>query len=163
MSPTSASLLSQLSSLDLASKIYLETLLSLPPEQALDNYLSQGTYAEDVWGPPAGAKRIIEATRTETNSDEEGRQKAVRRLGMILKHIALSGPSAGLAATPAAGGKGKGRAVEGDVVEVSDSNLHEDSTRRQREVGPPNYDHGVYGDILQHVPRGTRSNRQGTP
>lgn len=123
MSPTSASLLSQLSSLDLASRNYLETLLSLPPDQAFDDYLSQASYTEDVWGPPKGASRLIDRIRdgtsaAVTDSEEEGRQKAVRRLGMILRHVALAQEESASSAQSAAlhngqhSGKGKGKEDE---------------------------------------------------
>ncbi|GAA5894930.1 hypothetical protein JCM6882_008247 [Rhodosporidiobolus microsporus] len=94
MSPTSSELLSSLSSLDLSSRAYLRTLVSLPPDLALEDYLAHGLYTDDVHGLPDGVRRLFEkaAAQTEGNDAavEEGRMKAVRRLGMVMQHLRAS-------------------------------------------------------------------------
>ncbi|BGP14979.1 hypothetical protein JCM10213_007217 [Rhodosporidiobolus nylandii] len=93
MSPTSAELLSSLSSLDLSSRAYLRTLLSLPPELALQDYLANGSYTDDVHGLPDGVKRLFEkaaAQEAGKGEVEEGRRKAVRRLGMVMQHLRVA-------------------------------------------------------------------------
>ncbi|GAA5868161.1 hypothetical protein JCM8547_003363 [Rhodosporidiobolus lusitaniae] len=91
MSPTSSHLLSSLSSLDLSSRAYLRTLLSLPPELAIEDYLAHGSYADDVHGLPADVRALFEkaAAQDEGRGDlmVEGRRKAVRRLGMVMRHL----------------------------------------------------------------------------
>ncbi|GAA6001365.1 uncharacterized protein JCM10292_007035 [Rhodotorula paludigena] len=92
MSPTSTELLSSLSSLDLADRAYLRTLVSLDPRTAVEDYFSRGSYSDDVWGLPPGVRRLFEkataarAGQGET-SVEEGRRRAVRRLGMVFRHM----------------------------------------------------------------------------
>ncbi|GAA6023073.1 hypothetical protein JCM10207_007710 [Rhodosporidiobolus poonsookiae] len=89
MSPTTEELVSSLSSLDLSSRAYLRTLLSLPPEAAIEDYLAHGSYTDDVHGLPDDVKRLFEkaAAGTAGVSVEEGRAKAVRRLGMVMQHL----------------------------------------------------------------------------
>ncbi|BGP38972.1 hypothetical protein JCM10449v2_002910 [Rhodotorula kratochvilovae] len=94
MSPTSSELLSSLSSLDLADKAYLRTLLSQDPATAFDDYFSRGSYTDDVYGLPSGVQRLFEkaAQADERVGIEEGRKKALRRLGMVLRHMQASDP-----------------------------------------------------------------------
>ncbi|GJN89842.1 hypothetical protein Rhopal_002831-T1 [Rhodotorula paludigena] len=92
MSPTSTELLSSLSSLDLADRAYLRTLVSLDPRTAVEDYFSRGSYSDDVWGLPPGVRRLFEkATASQEGqgetSVEEGRRRAVRRLGMVFRHM----------------------------------------------------------------------------
>ncbi|GAA5900237.1 hypothetical protein JCM5296_003017 [Sporobolomyces johnsonii] len=91
VSPTSSALLSSLSSLDLSSRAYLRTLLSLDPATAVEDYFSRKSYADDVWGLPDEVKRLFEKARaSEGGGDvEEGRQRAIRRLGMLMKHLRI--------------------------------------------------------------------------
>ncbi|GAA5883249.1 hypothetical protein JCM16303_007328 [Sporobolomyces ruberrimus] len=130
LSPTSASLLSSLSSLDLSTLAYLRTLLSLPPEQAIQRYFDSTTssYTEDVWGLPRDVKEVFEKGRGADGNveDENGREKAVRRLGMLMKHLQLadtsSTPPPGQAIFPIGATKGKGKASElGNVEAVPDA------------------------------------------
>ncbi|BGO90630.1 hypothetical protein NBRC10512_000194 [Rhodotorula toruloides] len=97
MSPTSADLLSSLSSLDLADKAYLRSLLSLSPDEAFQDYLARSSYADDVYGLPPGVKRLFEkaAREEEGVQGEEGRTKALRRLDMVLQHLRASESGAG--------------------------------------------------------------------
>ncbi|GAA5974666.1 hypothetical protein JCM5350_001238 [Sporobolomyces pararoseus] len=113
LSPTSSELLSSLSSLDLSSLEYLKSLLSLPPEQAVQRYLdSQETnYTEDVWGLPKEVKEVFERAKQAEGDGENGREKAVRRLGMLMKHLQL-GTSSEREADTSVDLKGKGRANE---------------------------------------------------
>lgn len=91
VSPTSSALLSSLSSMDLSSRTYLKSLLSLQdPTAAIEDYFAQGTYSDDVWGLPEGVRGLLEKTRQgaeEGKEAEEGRKKAVRRLGMVVRHL----------------------------------------------------------------------------
>lgn len=89
MSPTSEELLSSLSSLDLADKAYLRSLLSLSPDDAFQDYLARSSYADDVYGLPQGVKRLFEKAAREEEGvhGEEGRTKALRRLDMVLQHL----------------------------------------------------------------------------
>ncbi|BGP23755.1 hypothetical protein JCM10295v2_002656 [Rhodotorula toruloides] len=89
MSPTSEELLSSLSSLDLADKAYLRSLLSLSPDEACRDYLERSSYADDVYGLPQGVKRLFgkAASAEEGVKGEEGRTKALRRLDMVLQHL----------------------------------------------------------------------------
>jgi hypothetical protein len=91
MSPTSSELLSSLSSLDLSSRTYLRSLLSLPPELALEDYLAHGSYVDDVHGLPKDVQGLFEkAAKQEQGkgvSAEESRMKAVRRLDMVMRHL----------------------------------------------------------------------------
>lgn len=87
ISPVSSDLISSLSSLDLNSRSYLKTLLSLPPDEALEDYFSRGTYTDDVYGLPADVQKLFEKAQSGGQSQEEGRAKAVRRLGMVMKHL----------------------------------------------------------------------------
>ncbi|BGP31097.1 hypothetical protein JCM10296v2_002861 [Rhodotorula toruloides] len=89
MSPTSADLLSSLSSLDLADKAYLRSLLSLSPVEAFQDYFLRSSYADDVYGLPQGVKSLFEKAAREEDGvqGEEGRTKALRRLGMVLQHL----------------------------------------------------------------------------
>ncbi|GAA5986430.1 hypothetical protein JCM11641_000997 [Rhodosporidiobolus odoratus] len=99
LSPTSEELLSSLSSLDLSSRAYLRTLLSLPPEIASEDYLTNGSYTDDVHGLPEDVRRMFEkaSAQGEGGRDaEDGRAKAVRRLGMMMRQLQASeagGPS----------------------------------------------------------------------
>ncbi|GAA5821902.1 hypothetical protein JCM11251_004770 [Rhodosporidiobolus azoricus] len=94
MSPTSSELLSSLSSLDLSSRAYLRTLVSLPPDLALEDYFAHGLYTDDVYGLPDGVKRLFEKVgagkQDGADKVEEGRMKAVRRLGMVMQHLRAS-------------------------------------------------------------------------
>ncbi|GAA5851928.1 hypothetical protein JCM9279_007027 [Rhodotorula babjevae] len=89
MSPTSSELLSSLSSLDLADKAYLRCLLAQDPAAAFDDYFSRGSYTDDVYGLPPAVQRMLDkaAQRDDQGGVEEGRKKAVRRLGMVLRHM----------------------------------------------------------------------------
>lgn len=89
MSPTSTELLSSLSSLDLADRAYLRTLLAQDPASAFEDYFSRGSYTDDVYGLPPAVQRLFEKAnqRDERIGVEEGRKKAVRRLGMVLRHM----------------------------------------------------------------------------
>jgi len=114
MSPTSSELLSSLSSLDLADKAYLRTLLAQDPTTAFDDYFARGSYTDDVYGLPPAVQRMLDkaAQRDDRVGVEEGRKKAVRRLGMVLRHMqqAAAGPveaaqrqTAGLSSSVGAG------------------------------------------------------------
>lgn len=87
LSPVSSELISSLSSLDLNSRTYLKSLLSLPPDEALEDYFTRGTYSDDVYGLPADVQQLFEKAQAGGESREEGRAKAVRRLGMVMKHL----------------------------------------------------------------------------
>ncbi|GAA6052246.1 hypothetical protein JCM3770_007398 [Rhodotorula araucariae] len=94
MSPTTTELLSSLSSLDLADKAYLRTLLSQDPDTVFDDYFARGSYTDDVYGLPSSVKRLFEkaAKTDERIGTEEGRKKALRRLGMVLRHMQATDP-----------------------------------------------------------------------
>ncbi|GAA6060919.1 hypothetical protein JCM10212_003953 [Sporobolomyces blumeae] len=96
LSPTSESLLSSLSSLDLSTKAYLRTLLAQSPERAVEAYFEQSQYTDDVWGLPTEVRGVFESARanSETPGQAEGREKAIRRLGMLMKHLDLTDASA---------------------------------------------------------------------
>lgn len=138
VSPTSQALLSSLSSLDLSTRSYLKTLLSLPSEMAIEDYLANNSsYTDDVWGLPADVRRVMDVAqkRDEGDTVEEGKQKAVRRLGMVMKHLwAEEGDAA-----RAGGGGWAGETMatrqpaRGAAIPYSAATLSE------------------YGDILQHV------------
>ncbi|KPV77343.1 uncharacterized protein RHOBADRAFT_51216 [Rhodotorula graminis WP1] len=93
MSPTSSELLSSLSSLDLADKAYLRTLLAQDAPTVFDDYFSRGSYTDDVYGLPPAVQRMLDkaAQRDDQVGVEEGRKKAVRRLGMVLRHMQQAG------------------------------------------------------------------------
>lgn len=86
-SPTSAELLSSISSLDLQSMQYLKTLLAGSPEESVRNYLDRGSYADDVYGIPHEVRDLLEKAQGGDQSREEGRFKAVKRLQMVMKHL----------------------------------------------------------------------------
>ncbi|GAA6029774.1 hypothetical protein JCM8097_001043 [Rhodosporidiobolus ruineniae] len=93
MSPTSEELISSLSSLDLASSAYLRQLASLPTDLAVQDYLTHGLYADDVYGLPEGVQRLFDKAAQSAGEGvtaEEGRMKAVRRLGMVMQHLRAS-------------------------------------------------------------------------
>ncbi|GAA5839467.1 hypothetical protein JCM3766R1_003554 [Sporobolomyces carnicolor] len=116
LSPTSSELLSSLSSLDLSSLAYLQTLLSLPPEQAVQRYFeaTDSSYTDDVWGIPQGVRdefdRFKNAGEAVKNLDENGKKKAVRRLGMLMQHLELVEKGHTVAQGDV---KGKGKALDG--------------------------------------------------
>jgi len=123
LSPTSSELLSSLSSLDLSSLAYLKTLLSLPPEQAVQRYFdsTESNYTEDVWGLPKEVKEVFERAKEGTGKEEEnGKEKAVRRLGMLMKHLQLDG-TASVVSEAVRDLKGKGRANEREELEAKEA------------------------------------------
>jgi hypothetical protein len=125
-SPVSSDLISSLSSLDLSSRAYLATLLSFPPSEAFGDYLARGTYTDDVYGLPEDVRRLLE--KAETGSKEEGREKAVRRLGMVMRHLWGEG----------GGAKGSAKAQEATKatpVAGSGSAFVEDSSNTLQHVG----------------------------
>ncbi|KAK4334241.1 Fibrocystin-L-like protein [Rhodotorula toruloides] len=130
MSPTSADLLSSLSSLDLADKAYLRSLLSLSPDEAFQDYLSRSSYADDVYGLPQGVKRLFEkaAREEEGVQGEEGRTKALRRLDMVLQHLRAA----------EAGGGGETAVVDGL------------STQRQPQTFPSS--HPPFTNLASSIP-----------
>ncbi|GAA5955025.1 hypothetical protein JCM3765_003164 [Sporobolomyces pararoseus] len=124
LSPTSSELLSSLSSLDLSSLEYLKTLLSLPPEEAVERYLDsqEASYTDDVWGLPKEVKEVFERAKEAGGDGETGREKAVRRLGMLMKHLQLDASSEG---GPLTSGdlKGKGRAKQSETGSSTEKQL----------------------------------------
>ncbi|ORY91662.1 hypothetical protein BCR35DRAFT_298915 [Leucosporidium creatinivorum] len=139
VSPVSSDLISSLSSLDLNSRSYLKTLLSLPPDEALEDYFSRGTYSDDVYGLPADVQKLFEKAQSGGETKEEGRAKAVRRLGMVMKHLW--------------GGEGGGQAAATSAVSTPTT-----STPTEQRASSPEYvDEEDYGDIMQHIPRQRRA------
>lgn len=94
VSPVTSQLLASLSSLELADRTYLRSLLAQSPEHAVSDYFAGATYADDVWGVanPHPAVGEILSRVVEGGVDSAGRQeKAVRRLAMVAQHL---GPGA---------------------------------------------------------------------
>lgn len=87
VSPVSSELLSSLSSMDLSNKTYLKTLLAAPSGEVFRDYFSQGTYTDDVYGLPEEVRKVLEKASSGEGTQEEGRAKAVRRLGMVMRHL----------------------------------------------------------------------------
>lgn len=84
-------LISSLSSLDLSARSYLRTLLALPVETSIIDYLRQNRYTEDVYALPKEVRSVLEeAEQLPGVSAEEGRIRAVRRLEKVLQHLSLS-------------------------------------------------------------------------
>lgn len=139
VSPTSTELLSSLSSLDLTSRSYLKTLLSLPPEEALEDYFSRpGAYTEDVYGLPADVQKLFEKAQERQGEEtkEEGRAKAVRRLGMVMQHLWSEGQAR----------DGKEEIVGAPAAVTSAPEVQQERYVDQwRDEG--------WGSSLQHVPR----------
>ncbi|GAA5927814.1 uncharacterized protein JCM15063_006001 [Sporobolomyces koalae] len=129
LSPTSNELLSSLSSLDLSSLAYLRTLLSLPPEEAIQRYLATSdTYSDDVWGVPTKVREVFEQAQDRTQ--EDGREKAVRRLALLMQHLKLdatNGAGADFAPSQSsstrAAEKGKGKALVSEQGGASAADL----------------------------------------
>ncbi|GAA5893321.1 uncharacterized protein JCM6883_007632 [Sporobolomyces salmoneus] len=120
LSPTSSELLSSLSSLDLSSLAYLKTLLSLPPEQAVQRYIesTESNYSDDVWGLPKGVREVFEKAKDNGTAEENGKEKAVRRLGMLMKHLQIGGGEQVGTRLEDVKGSGKGKAKEADYATV---------------------------------------------
>lgn len=95
---TDEELISSLSSLDLSARSYLRTLLALPAETSIMDYLHQNRYTEDVYALPKEVRKVLEEAEQQPGvSAEAGRAKAVRRLEMVLQHLSINEES--LAAT----------------------------------------------------------------
>jgi len=127
LSPTSANLLSSLSSLDLSTLAYLRNILSLPPDQAIQRYFeTTESYTEDVWGVtskiPKEVKEVFENSQGKAE-EENGREKAVRRLGMLMKQLRLDDTVASSLAIPTSigavnvGERMRERGLEGERIE----------------------------------------------
>jgi len=127
LSPTSANLLSSLSSLDLSTLAYLRNILSLPPDQAIQRYFeTTESYTEDVWGVtskiPKEVKEVFENSQGKAE-EENGREKAVRRLGMLMKQLRLDDTVASSLAIPTSTGavnvgeRMRERGSEGERIE----------------------------------------------
>jgi len=146
VSPTSLSLLSSLSSLDLSDQAYLRTLLAQSPERAVQDYFDRRTYADDVWGVPNGPtsvpKAVDEIMSKAKGGDGAGaREKAVRRLAMVARHL---GGAEGAGAVQAGRGAGAalGAAAAGDG-QVGDTGRSEGMSWADE-----------YPLVAQHSPRG---------
>ena len=84
-------LISSLSSLDLSARSYLRTLLALPVETSIIDYLQQNRYTDDVYALPKEVRSVLEeAEQLPGVSAEEGRVRAVRRLEKVLQHLSLT-------------------------------------------------------------------------
>ncbi|KAK4701575.1 hypothetical protein P7C70_g4654, partial [Phenoliferia sp. Uapishka_3] len=94
--PTSLELLSSISSLDLKSKRYLQSLLAGSPETSIQSYLTHGSYSDDIYGLPDQVKRLLDKARSGEGEREEGRAKAVKRLTMVMRHLWGEGQQASL-------------------------------------------------------------------
>ena len=126
LSPTSTNLLSSLSSLDLSTLAYLRNILSLPPDQAIQRYFeTTESYTEDVWGVtkrlPREVKEVFEGAKG-MREEENGREKAVRRLGMLIKQLKLDDPTAktmiaGSTREMTVGRGARERGLEGERIE----------------------------------------------
>ena len=126
LSPPSANLLSSLSSLDLSTLAYLRNILSLPPDQAIQRYFeTTESYTEDVWGVtkrlPREVKEVFEDAKG-MREEENGREKAVRRLGMLIKQLKLDDPTAktmiaGSTREMTVGRGARERGLEGERIE----------------------------------------------
>ncbi|KAM0788711.1 hypothetical protein ACM66B_002806 [Microbotryomycetes sp. NB124-2] len=80
-------LVASVSSLELVDREYLRSLLAQPESSALDMYLGQGTYTEDVYGLNPAVQRVLDQAKKGTEQTSEGRAQAVRRLAMVLRHL----------------------------------------------------------------------------
>lgn len=82
-------LMSSLSSLDLASRAYLRTLVALPPDESIAAYLAHNQYTQDVYALPAPVRQLLEAAEQGQPgvTQAEGRKKALRRLEMVMDHL----------------------------------------------------------------------------
>lgn len=80
---------STIASLDPTSLSYLKTLLALPEPECIQNYLSQNRYTSDIYGLPQIEKlfELAASGEEEGSTVEEGRVRAVRRLGMVMLHL----------------------------------------------------------------------------
>lgn len=86
LSPTSTALLASVSSLDVAQRLYLSSLLAQPEDSALPRYLDMGTYADDVWAPDEEAHLPQEVNQA-LDAARSGREAALRRLNMLRSHL----------------------------------------------------------------------------
>ena len=88
---TDEQLLSSLSSLDLSARSYLRTLLALPVETSIIDYIHQNRYTEDVYALPKEIRRVLEEAEQRPGvSPQDSRRQAVRRLEMVLSHLSLA-------------------------------------------------------------------------
>lgn len=119
-------ILSSLSSLQIKDITYLQTLLSLPESDSIQDYLKQGSYSQDIYGVQNTVRTLLREVESGGNEMEEGRVKAVRRLGLVMKH--LWGENLDQVQTSSGKGKDKARefvGMEGEVENASQRNASE--------------------------------------
>ncbi|KAK4056547.1 hypothetical protein OIO90_002395 [Microbotryomycetes sp. JL221] len=87
MSTEELELVSAVSSLDLADREYLKSLLARPESTAIVDYLRGNTYTDDVYGIPDKVQRVLDQAKAGTEQTDEGRSKALRRLAMVMRHL----------------------------------------------------------------------------
>ncbi|KAK4055740.1 hypothetical protein OIV83_000286 [Microbotryomycetes sp. JL201] len=87
LSDSESELVASVSSLELADREYLRSLLAQPESSSIKIYLEQGTYTDDVYGMTPAIQRVLDQSRAGIEPTSEGRALAVRRLAMVLRHV----------------------------------------------------------------------------
>ena len=64
---------------------YLDRLLALPEGESMSAYLASNSYSDDVWGLPMTLKQDLDQIKF--NQDNAAREKAVRRLDLLRRHL----------------------------------------------------------------------------
>lgn len=137
-SPTSAELISSLSSLELRDREYLKSLLAAAPDESVRNYLARGSYADDVYGVTDGVRKVLDqAMEGEGAAEVAGREKAVRRLRMVVQHLWGEDEQATALASGAQSHSGLHPVEQGGGGQFVQSDWAADLTRETNAVPPP--------------------------
>ncbi|KAI5480406.1 hypothetical protein MNV49_000981 [Pseudohyphozyma bogoriensis] len=105
VSPATSELIRGVDAMDLTDKASLKSFLSLANEHSLSTLLElkgRGAYTDAVWGGvevSEGVRRVLEKAREDESGgksagEEEAKARAVRRLGMVMRHLNASGGGA---------------------------------------------------------------------
>ncbi|SCV70909.1 BQ2448_3671 [Microbotryum intermedium] len=143
LSPVTQDLVQKVDALELEARLHLQSLLTMTNESgddtlAIQAYLSQESYADDVWGLPREIREVLtKVVEEQSQADDSDKNKAFQRLNMVLNHLRETAIS-----TSADKGKmnaasdGRGGTSEDDEGHSYGSALQHVAARRSSQLGP---------------------------
>ncbi|SGY79572.1 BQ5605_C008g05166 [Microbotryum silenes-dioicae] len=93
LSPVTQGLVQKVDALELEARLHLQSLLTLTNESgddtlAIQAYLSQKSYADDVWGLPREIREVLtKVVEEQSQANDSDKNKALQRLNLVLKHL----------------------------------------------------------------------------
>ncbi|SCZ98658.1 BZ3500_MvSof-1268-A1-R1_Chr7-1g09232 [Microbotryum saponariae] len=142
LSPVTQKLVQKVDALELEARLHLQSLLTLTNESgddtlAIQAYLSQKSYADDVWGLPREIREVLtKVVEEQSQANDSDKNKALQRLNLVLKHLqetTISVSTGKEKTSPTFRGSGAASDDEGDSY---GSALQHVAARRSSQLGP---------------------------